>query len=92
MSVYLGSIMIEHNLDCSDVVWGKGPGWAVAETPTTLYAAEDQVIEPQPVQHPPDPGAPHPCDPAHALVHGDKTAKARRDRLAAASPLVYIHP
>jgi hypothetical protein len=87
MSVYMQSLVFKHGLTLSDVVYGKPPRWAVAATPAQKLIDEDQRIELNPIDNPPDP---HPCDPAHALVHGDKGAKKRRERLAAASPLVHI--
>jgi hypothetical protein len=87
MSAYLKSIVIELGLTDADVVHGKETGWAVASIPVGVLIDEEQIVEPDPISDPPEP---HPCDPAHALVHGVKTPKGRRDRISKASPLVHI--
>lgn len=87
MSVYMQSIVFKGSLTLGDVVYGKPSRWAVAATPVEKLIAEDQRIELDPIRDPP---APHPCDQAHALVHGDKSEKKRRERIAAGSPLVHI--
>jgi hypothetical protein len=89
MSGYARSIVVELRLHDSDVVNGKGSGWAVATAPVSVLVSEDQTVRHDPVLDTP---TPHPCDPAHCLVHGVKKPKGRRDRIALASPLVYTVP
>lgn len=89
MSVYLRSIVYELGLTEANVVEGKTTGWAVSAIPVQVLTDEEQVLEPNPIEDTP---TPHPCDPAHALVHGDKRSKARRDRIARLSPLVHMVP
>jgi hypothetical protein len=89
MSVYLNSLVINLGLTEVDVVYGKSSGWAVAAIPNKTLFDEEQVIEHKPEINPLNP---HPCDTAHALVHGDKREKARRNRISLASPLVHIIP
>lgn len=89
MSVYLRSAVVALGLTDASVVHDKGSGWAVAAIPVQLLIEERQVI----ARAPDDEAAvPHPCAPAHALVHGDKKPKKRREHIAAASPLVYVVP
>lgn len=87
MSVYLRSVVEELGLGAADVTDGKPAGWAVAAAPVRVLLAEEQAVEHDPVT-----GAalPHPCDPAHAVVRGDKKLKSRRERIARASPLVHL--
>lgn len=87
MSVYLKSIVEALGLTDASVVYGKPTRWAVASIPVQTLINEEQVVEPDPIVNA---AVPHPCDPAHALVHGEKTPKSRRDRIAKASPLVHI--
>jgi hypothetical protein len=89
MSTYIRSIVFNIGLTEIDVVSGKTSGWAVSAVPVQTLLDEDQEVE-----HKPEVGSlnPHPCDPAHALVHGDKSEKKRRERISRASPLVYIIP
>jgi hypothetical protein len=89
MSVYLFEIVHGLGLKESDAVHGKPSGWAVASIPFKVLDDEEQVVEPDPIVDSPEP---HPCDPAHALVHGDKRPKARRERIAKQSPLVHVVP
>jgi hypothetical protein len=89
MSVYLRSIVYNLGLAEENVVEAKATGWAVSAIPVHVLAAEEQTLEPNPVT---DAEEPHPCDPAHALVHGDKRSKARRDRIAKLSPLIHVVP
>lgn len=89
MSVYLDSVMEDLHLAVDAVVYGKGSGWAVAAVPVGVLIAEEQQVVRDPVL---DPLAPHPCDPAHGLVHGQKKPKSRRERIARQSPLVFIVP
>lgn len=89
MSGYLQSVVIELKLTERAVVHGKGVGWGVASIPAQTLIDEEQVVVPDPIVEPP---TPHPCDPAHALVHGQKEPKKRRDRISKSSPLVYIVP
>jgi len=87
MSVYLQSVVDDMGLTADHVIHEKGPGWAVASTPVETLITEEQIIERDPITTTP---APHPCDLAHALVRGNKNPKARRDRIAKASPLIRI--
>jgi hypothetical protein len=87
MSAYLKSIVDGLGLTAVDVVHGKEAGWAVASIPVHTLIAEEQVVEPDPII---DATEPHRCDPAHALIHGVKNPKGRRDRISKASPLIYI--
>jgi hypothetical protein len=87
MSAYLKSIVDGLGLTDAHVVHGKAPGWCVASIPVRKLIDEEQVVTPAPIVDPPET---HPCDPAHALVHGEKKPKGRRDRIAKASPLVHI--
>lgn len=87
MSVYLQSVVDELQLPVAAVVHGKGAGWAVAAAPVQVLVEEEQRVVRDPVI---DPAASHPCDPAHALVYGEKTPKSRRERIARRSPLVFI--
>jgi hypothetical protein len=87
MSVYLRSITVAIGLNDASVVHGKESRWAVAAIPVQILIDEEQAVEPDPVVDAP---VPHPCDPAHALVHGEKKPKGRRDRISKASPLVHI--
>lgn len=87
MSVYMQSIVFKEGLTVGDVVYGKPSRWAVAAAPVEKLIDEDQRIELDPIRDSP---VPHPCDPAHALVHGDKSEKKRRERIATALPLVHI--
>ena len=87
MSVYVRSIVHDIGLTHSDVVSGKGSGWAVAQTSVQVLIGEDQEVQLDPVIKP---TIPHPCDPAHAVVIGEKKPKGRRDRIASQSPLVYF--
>ncbi len=87
MSVYLKSIVDALGLTDASVMYGKASRWAVASIPVQVLNNEEQVVEPDPVVNA---AQPHPCDSAHAVVHGDKTLKSRRDRIAKASPLVHI--
>jgi hypothetical protein len=87
MSAYLKSIVDRLGLTDAHVVQGKEAGWAVASIPVATLIAEQQVVEPDPIVDAPEP---HPCDPAHALVHGAKSPKGRRDHISKASPLVHI--
>lgn len=89
MSAYLQSAVAVLGLSEVDVVSGKARAWGVAAIPVQLLIDEEQRVVPDPIA-----GAlnPHPCDPAHALVHGDKAAKKRRERISRSSPLVYIVP
>lgn len=89
MSVYLESVVRSLELAEPDVVDGKPTDWGVAAIPAKVLANEEQTIEPAPVVASP---VSHPCDPAHALVHGDKKPKSRRERIAKASPLRYVVP
>jgi hypothetical protein len=89
MSVYLQSIVFGLKLTEESVVYGKTSKWAVAAIPVETLIKEDQAIRPDPVG---GSTTPHPCDPAHALVDGEKKPKARRNRISAASPLVYVVP
>lgn len=85
-SAYLHSIMHTMALSPRDVISGRDPGWSVAQTSAGLWAEEEQFVDPDPI--PPGSPNPHVCDPAHVKVHGDKTSKLRRERLALGSPLV----
>jgi hypothetical protein len=87
MSVYLKSIVFDLGLTEASVVDGKPAGWTVAAVPVQTLTDEQQVVVHEPVV-----GAaePHPCDPAHCVVDGDKQPKARRDRIAKLSPLVHV--
>ena len=87
MSVYLRSIVEELDLGPADVTDGKPVGWAVAAPPVRVLLTEEQAVEHDPVA---DGAPPHPCDPAHAVVRGDKKPKSRRERIARASPLVHL--
>jgi hypothetical protein len=89
MSVYLQSIVLTIGLTEASVTSGKTSGWAVAAIPVQTLTDEDQNVVADPIL-----GAhvPHPCDPAHALVHGDKRQKSRREHIARASPLVHVVP
>jgi hypothetical protein len=89
MSVYLRSLVFQLGLTEVDVVYGRPSGWAVAAIPVQTLLDEQQRIEPNPIV-----GSinPHPCDPAHALVHGDKAEKKRRDRIARVSALAHVVP
>ncbi len=87
MSAYLQSVVDCIGLTKEHVVHEKEPGWAVAAIPVETLMAEEQNIERDPITAPPEP---HPCDPAHALVRGNKNPKGRRDRIAQVSPLVHI--
>jgi hypothetical protein len=89
MSVCLRSVTVAIGLTDASVVHGKESRWAVAAIPVQILINEEQVVEPNPIVDPP---TPHPCDPAHALVHGEKRPKGRRDRISKASPLVHIVP
>ncbi len=89
MSVYLKSITVAIGLTDASVVHGKESRWAVAAIPVQTLIDEEQVVEPNPIV---EPLLPHPCDPAHALVHGEKNPKGRRERISKASPLVHIVP
>lgn len=89
MSAYIRSIVDRLGLSEIDVVHGKPARWGVAAIPVAKLINEEQRVEHDPIV---DSATPHPCDPAHALVHGDKSQKKRRERIAAASPLVYIVP
>jgi hypothetical protein len=89
MSVYLKSIVYGIGCDKSSVADGKEKGWGVAATPVQKFLDEEQRVKPAPVTNA---KIPHICDRAHALVVGDKTSKKRRERLAKASPIVYIVP
>jgi len=87
MSVYIRSIVFELGLTEADVIHGKQAGWAVAAIPNQTLIDEEQLIRHKPEV---DSLNPHPCDPAHALVHGNKGQKARRDRIARSAPLIHI--
>lgn len=87
MSVYIKSIVASLGLTDASVVRGKDRDWAVASVPVQTLIDEEQVVEEAPVIDAPEL---HPCDPAHALVHGVKRPKSRRERIAKASPLVHI--
>lgn len=87
MSVYLKSIVDGLGLTDAHVVHAKQAGWAVAAIPVQKLIDEDQVVVADPIVDPPQP---HPCDRAHALVQGDKSPKARRERIAKSSPLVHV--
>jgi hypothetical protein len=89
MSVYLESIVLDLGLSGVDVVYGKPSSWAVAAIPVQALLDEEQSVVPDPINGAADP---HPCDPAHAVVDGDKKEKKRRDRVARAAPLVHIVP
>jgi hypothetical protein len=89
MSVYMESIVGRLGLSEIDVVYGKPARWAVAAIPVQKLVQEEQRVEHDPIA---DSATPHPCDPAHGLVHGDKSQKRRRERIAAASPLIYVAP
>ncbi|MHB8296848.1 MAG: hypothetical protein ACYDH5_20020 [Acidimicrobiales bacterium] len=89
MSAYLGSIVADLGLADAAVLHGKASRWAVAAMPVQTLLDEAQTIERDPVV---DPMVPHPCDSAHVAIVGDKTPKARRDRIAKKSPLVYVIP
>lgn len=89
MSVYLDSAVQDLHLAVDAVVHGKGSGWAVAAAPVGVLVAEEQRVVRDPVVNPHEP---HPCDPAHALVHGQKKPKGRRERIARQSPLAYVVP
>lgn len=89
MSVYLNSVVQELQLPIDAVVHGKGSGWAVAAVPVGVLIAEEQRVVRDPVVNLHEP---HPCDPAHALVHGQKKPKSRRERIARQSPLMFIVP
>lgn len=87
MSVYLRSIVERLGLGPAAVTDGKPAGWAVAAVPVRVLLAEEQAVEHDPVAG----GVPpHPCDPAHAVVRGNKKSKSRRERIARASPLVHL--
>jgi hypothetical protein len=85
-SVYLKSVLDELQLSAKDVADGKGSGWGVSATGVGLLVAENQQVLRDPIERS---ETPHVCDPAHALVEGDKTEKSRRDRIAAQLPIVY---
>lgn len=87
MSVYAMSIVTRLGLDHTAVVYGKESGWGVAQTPVELLAEEEQQVLLDPVVAV---EVPHPCDPAHGIVVGDKQPKSRRERIARGSPLVHI--
>lgn len=89
MSVYLKSLVLNLGRTEMDVVDGKPSGWATAAIPVQLLLTEEQRVEPKPEINSLNP---HPCDAAHALVHGDKKQKSRRDRISRGSPLVHINP
>ena len=89
MSVYVRSLIRAFDLEDRAVVHDKPSRWGVAAIPFATLELEEQEIELNPVVDPP---VSHPCDPAHALVHGDKGDKARRDRISRASPLSYVVP
>ncbi len=87
MSVYVESVVRSMELSERDVVHGKPQNWGVAAIPVGVLFDEEQTVEHAPVVAP---AVDHPCDPAHALVHGDKKPKSRRERIAKASPLTYV--
>ena len=87
MSAYLKAIMDPLRLRVADVMFGKGQGWAVAAASVSMLMSEDQIVDPSPIVNA---EASHPCDPAHASVIGDKKDKGRRERMAAASPIVHV--
>jgi hypothetical protein len=87
LSVYLQSVVDDLGLSAGDVVAGKGIGWGVSATSVDLLNNEEQEVVPDPVV---DSEILHPCDAAHAVVVGDKSAKARRNRIAAASRIVFL--
>lgn len=89
MSTYLESVVSHLHIGADSVVYGKPTGWAVASIPVVTLIAENQRVVRDPIVGSPDP---HPCDPAHALVHGVKDPKGRRERISRASPLVYVVP
>lgn len=89
MSVYLQSIVLRIGLKEADVVYGKSSNWAVAAIPVQTLLDEEQRVVPDPITGAPQP---HPCDPAHAVVDGDKHEKKRRDRISRAAPLIHIVP
>jgi len=89
MSVYLKSVVSLMNLVDADVIDGKGSGWAVAATKVEDLRGEEQEVKFDPVENP---AVRHICDGAHSLVVGDKSSKARRERIVKASPLVCILP
>lgn len=87
MSVYLRSIVEELGLGPDAVTHGKPAGWAVAAAAVQLLLDEAQVVEHDPVT---GGTPPHPCDPAHAAVRGEKKPKSRRERIARAALLVHL--
>jgi len=89
MSGYLESLVLGLGLTETAVVQGKPTGWAVAAVPVETLLGEDQNVVLNPIV---DAETPHPCDPAHVLVDGDKASKGRRDRISRAAPLVHIVP
>jgi hypothetical protein len=89
MSAYLWSVVAKLNLQEASVAYGKSSGWGVASIPVQVLTAEDQVTTHVPIVAA---AVPHPCDPAHAEVAGDKSAKSRRERIARSSPLVFTVP
>jgi len=87
MSAYLASVMSQVGLGLESVVYGKPSGWAVAAIPVATLRQEEQEVIRDPIVDSP---SPHPCDPAHALIVGEKKPKGRRERISQASPLVYL--
>jgi len=87
MSVYLRSIVEELGLGPDAVTHGKPAGWAVAAVAVQLLLDEEQVVEHDPIT---GGASPHPCDPAHAVVWGEKKPKSRRERIARAALLVHL--
>lgn len=86
MSVYVRSKITALNLTDSDVLVGKGEDWAIAASDVELLHKEEQLVKLDPLKNE---SSPHPCDPAHALVIGNKEPKSRRDRIAQQSPLIF---
>ena len=89
MSAYVRSLVYSLDLEDPAVVHEKPSNWGVAAIPFPTLEAEEQAIEPNPVLNSPEP---HPCDAAHPLVRGDKSQKARRDRISRAAPLCFVVP
>ncbi len=86
MSVYVRAIINSLNLADSDVLTGKGKDWAIAAPGVKLLNEEEQLVKLDPLTNG---SPPHPGDLAHALVVGNKESKARRERIAQQSPLIF---
>ena len=89
LSVYLASTVYKIGYAVADVVQGKPTDWAVASTLVNTFIEENQTVMGDPIDNG---NPPHICDPAHALVVGDKSEKKRRERIAKSSRLVYFVP